>query len=427
MSSHPEYDVVIIGAGPAGSSTALAFKQAAPGLRIALVDKASFPRDKPCGDGLGPGVLTVLEDLGVSEIIAGEQVLSEVEVRGPGNTVVAGALPALDSKAEAGVVMERIRFDERLQAAAIDAGVEDWSGWRFSGSDLERERRLVRVDGAGRTTTLSTALLVGADGASSRVRRDLGVDRNGDLHTGIGIRAYAEVLDSDGVPPSRLLLDFEEELTPGYGWVFPLHHRRANIGAFTLVSDLKKRGSRTTDLLTAFVERLERHGYSVSGVSFERSYLLPLAAGMPKLSHERAALVGDAASMINPWSGEGIYYAMESGRLLARATSSALVGGGSLVGPLRTFERGFRKRFSRHFRGCRVAQIVTRSNAVSERLLRVAARDDTVFRYLTSLMFGEEGIEARVIGRMAVKALWNGGRGFGSNGGGSSEMAEVDE
>jgi flavin-dependent dehydrogenase len=212
-----------------------------------------------------------------------------------------------------------------------------------------------------------------------------------------------------------LLLDFEEEVAPGYGWVFPLQNGQSNIGAFTLVSDLKKRGSRTADLLTAFVDRLERHGYSLSGISDERSYLLPNAAGLPKLAHVRAALVGDAASMINPWSGEGIFYAMESGRLLADATFASLAEGGRpLTGALRTFERRFRRRFARHFRGCRLAQVVTRSPALSERLLHVAARDDTVFRYLTALMFGEAGIETRMIGRMARKALWNGGRGFGA-------------
>ncbi len=412
MRRRPAYDTVIIGAGPAGTSAAIAFKRVSPDRRVAIVDQASFPRDKACGDGLGPGVLSVLDRLGLSAMLDDEPRRRTVEVRGPGDVRVTGALPQLHGKEECGVVMERLRFDHRLYSAAIASGVADYTGWRFTGTAVRGDARLVELVRGDESLTLSTGLLVGADGAGSRVRRALGVERNSDRHTGIGIRAYAEIRDPDGVHPDRLFLDYAERLNPGYGWVFPLRDGRSNIGVFTVVADFKERRSRTTDLLGAFVERLESHGYSVSGISSERTFVLPNAAGLPKLAHPRAALIGDAASMINPWSGEGVFYGMEAGRLLATATAPVLrATDASLDRALRSFEREFRRRFSSHFRGCHLAHRITRSKVMSARILRVADRDERVFRYLTSLMFGEAGVEPRMLARMALKGLWSrGGR-----------------
>jgi flavin-dependent dehydrogenase len=220
MRSPRQYDVAIIGAGPAGSAAAIAYKHAEPGLQIALIDKSIFPRDKACGDGLGPGVLAVLAELGMSEIVDGEKRVTDVEVRGPLSTFTRGPLPALESKGPSGVVMERRRFDARLCAAAIEKGADDFTGWRFRGSEVRENGRLVALSSDGGSTTISASLLVGADGASSRVREDLGVERNTDRHTGVGIRAYATVLTPNGRSPDGLVLDVEEHLTPGYGWVF---------------------------------------------------------------------------------------------------------------------------------------------------------------------------------------------------------------
>jgi geranylgeranyl reductase family protein len=405
------YDAVIIGAGPAGSAAAIAFTRESPDLQVALVDQASFPRDKACGDGLGPGVLSVLDCLGLSAILDDEPRRTTVEVRGPGGTRITGALPQLRGKAESGVVMERVRFDQRLYSAAIASGVADYTGWRFTGTAIQGTARMVELARGDESLRLSAGVLVGADGAGSRVRRALGVERNPDRHTGIGIRAYADVRDPGGARPDRLFLDYAEQLTPGYGWVFPLRDGRSNIGVFTVVASFKEHPSRTADMLGRFVERLRSHGYSVSGVSSERTFLLPHAAGLPKLAHPRAALIGDAASMINPWSGEGIFYGMEAGRLLATTTASALGGtDATLDRALRSFERRFRRRFSSHFRGCHLAHRVTRSRAISTRVLRVANRDERVFRYLSSLMFGETGVEPRMLARMAFKGLWDRGR-----------------
>jgi menaquinone-9 beta-reductase len=389
-----DYDVVIIGAGPAGSAAAIAYKQADPDLRIALVDKATFPRDKACGDGLGPGVVAVLEHLGLSTIVEGANRVSAVELRGPRGVSVGGALPALAEKGGFGVVIERRIFDHRLHKAAVEAGVSDFSGWRFAGGDVVDDARIVELSRPGERVTISTSLLVGADGASSRVRESLGVARNTDRHTGIGIRAYATVLTPAGRPPEELMLDFSEQLNPGYGWVFPLKDGRANIGVFMVVADRRKLGLKTTDLLGSFVDQLETGGHRVSALTSARTYILPYTPGLPTLAHERAALIGDAASMINPWSGEGIFYGMEAGRLLAAETAEDLRSGekAALAKGLQRFEDRFRRRFWQHLKTCHLAHRVTRSTRISAGILRVAKRDKQVFDYLANVMFGEAGV-----------------------------------
>jgi len=401
----PDYDVAIIGAGPAGSATAIAYKRAAPGLRIALIDKATFPRDKACGDGLGPGAVKVLTDLGVSHILHGEKRVSDVEVRGPLTSMTHGALPMLDDKAKSGAVIKRVELDDRLHSAALALGVDDLTGRRFTNSELRGDRRLVRLSHDGVQSTITASLLVGADGAGSRVRASLGAQRNADRHTGIGIRAYASVLAPGGQPPDTLFLDYAEHLLPGYGWVFPLEDDRCNIGVFMVVSDLKEHRLKTRQLLDPFIGHLETRGYQIADVSSERTYILPHAAGMPRLSHPRAALIGDAASMINPWSGEGIFYGMEAGRILAAATVDNLrTSNGSMAASLRLFERRFRKRFSWHFKSCYLAHRITGSRRVSAAILNVAAHDKKVFDYFVSLMFGEVGVDPRMVARI----LWKG-------------------
>jgi geranylgeranyl reductase family protein len=407
MQPQVDYDVVIIGAGPAGSAAAIAYKRAAADLRIALVDKSTFPRDKACGDGLGPGVLAVLAELGLSGIVAGERRLTGVEVRGPRGTVVEGTFPVLDEKATFGAVVERRRFDARLQQTAIDLGVTDLSGWRFVASEVRGGARFVDLTRADESSTISTSLVVGADGASSRVRKSLGAPRNKGRHTGVGIRAYATISTPSGRPPDGLLLDYEEQLSPGYGWVFPMHDGRSNIGVFMVATDRKKLEVTTADLLDSYIRHLETSGFTVSDVTSERSYILPYAAGMPTLAHRRAALIGDAASMINPWSGEGIFYGMEAGRILAQETHGHLEASeDTLDGALQRFERRFRKRFSWHLKSCHIAQRVTRSRRVSAGILRIAEQDETVFDYLVSLMFGEAGVEPRMVVRMVRRGLW---------------------
>jgi menaquinone-9 beta-reductase len=270
----------------------------------------------------------------------------------------------------------------------------------------------VELESDGVRRTVSTSLLVGADGANSRVRRALGVTRNSDRLTGIAVRAYVDVR-SEPVSSRQLLFEFSEDLLPAYAWYFPATGGFANVGLGVPVSDHKRRKLDLDDMLGRFVDSMRSRGYDLGPPRESRTYLLPLASRLPRLVHERAVLIGDAGSMINPLSGEGIFYAMAAAEMLA-PVADVLVGRGDgaevLVGgdpsvALRDWERRFRKRFVAHYRSNAIAQQMLRSRRWSKLAIRAADNDERVFAAAVQLLFGEGRIKVSTTLRLAAAGL----------------------
>ena len=172
---------------------------------------------------------------------------------------------------------------------------------------------------------MQSKLIVGADGANSRVRKSLGVKSNEDKDKALAIRAYIDSPNFVSHFKERSLF-FEINLSAerGYAWAFPSNRDLVNIGIGIPVNIFKKENLDINSLLEIFVERLRSKGIVVNNIRDAKSYVLPFASSLPKFSHDHAALVGDAASMINPMSGEGIFYGMEAGYILAKHTHCLL-------------------------------------------------------------------------------------------------------
>ncbi len=289
------WDVVVVGGGPAGAACAAAARRADPAARVLVLDRADFPRDKVCGDGIAPEAFDVLAGLGIDRdaLTAGYPPVARLRLRSPGGTTVERAMhrPAH--------VVPREVLDDRLLTAALAGG-----------ADLRRHvvRRIevrpehVVVDGA-----LTAGVLVGADGAESVVRRALGSPPNRPSRLAVAIRGYAaEPADAAGVQ----LITTTDRRWPAYAWSFPLGDGRANVGYGELVS-----GGATRAGLLEGLQRL------LPGVAPEglRAHRLPLSTERPRQPDGRVLLAGDAASLINPLTGEGIFYAVLSGMLAGRA------------------------------------------------------------------------------------------------------------
>ncbi len=383
------FDVLIVGAGPAGSATAISLSQAAPGLRIGLIDKAEFPRDKACGDGLGPGVVAQLRKLGVPESqIPSAHRIRTAEIHGARGLRFQTDLATRQKYAPYGLTVRRIEFDERLRQRAVSLGVEYQSQRRFGALEVDgnKVKATFSATDTSDTETIRCRLLVGADGANSRVRKQIGVETNPSSRTGIAIRAYCELPFEHA---DRIYLSFEDTLRPGYGWCFPFGDGTANVGIGLVVRDYRKQGSKLPELLNQYVFALADRGIPIRKLGDMRTHILPHGGRMSRLIGERVALVGDAASMINPLSGEGIVYGMRAGSILAQIVGPLLERDGELQDGLNQYVVTVRRQFRRHLFSNYVAHRMLRSSAWSRFVLGGASVDPALQELAVDLMFGD--------------------------------------
>jgi geranylgeranyl reductase family protein len=373
------FDVAVVGAGPAGCVAA--YTAARRGYRVALVDQRAFPRDKPCGDGLGPGVGRLLDELDLGHVLAGEAAAEALTVYGPDHTRLDADLAELGCR---GYVVPRVELDERLRRAALDAGAEDLAEHKLVRTRIGADgRREVTVRGRDGEEAFPVQLVVGADGAYSTTRRLLGVAKNPERHTAIAMRAYAKTTMSD----PRLVFEFSRTLLPAYGWIFPTGKGVVNVGVGLMLPHLRARGHDLRTLLDKFVVSCRERGIELGDPYRHRSHHLPTAGALPRLAHERAALVGDAGSMINPVSGEGIVYGMRAAERLVAELPDDLRDAGALGAALGRYEHGFKKAHRAHILSSLAAHRMLSSPWWTVRVIKAAGRDPQVLRDAIDLLF----------------------------------------
>jgi len=307
-------DLLVIGAGPAGAAASLAAARA--GRHVVTLDRAAFPRDKTCGDGLTAGALRWLEILGVrlADLDASSPV-REVVVVAPSGRRVQLPLPADGEHAR---VMRRIDLDAVLVARARDAGADVRDGQAVT----ELKSRPDGVDATLADGTVVTApFAVAADGHYSAARRLLVPDAPPVRGEWSAFRQYFT-----GVADRRLWVLFERDLLPGYAWVFPLPGGRANVGFGMLRAD----GVNGKVLARTWADLLDRPalrdvlGPDAAPEAPHRAWPIPSHLDPARLAHDRVLFAGDAAGVVDPMTGEGIAQALMTG---TAAAAAALRGG----------------------------------------------------------------------------------------------------
>jgi flavin-dependent dehydrogenase len=178
------------------------------------------------------------------------------------------------------------------------------------------------------------------------------------------------------------MLDFSCDLLPWYGWVFPVGEHRVNIGVGGSLALLRERGSDLTRLLDAHADTMRARGVISGELRDRRAHHLPHLGDMPRLGYPRAVLIGDAASMINPVSGEGIAYAVTAGDQLVRALPAALDDEAAVARAIARFEQEFRARHRRQIASSRVIITLMKRRVVSSVLVRAMQRDPRVLSAL---------------------------------------------
>ncbi|MFI6760192.1 NAD(P)/FAD-dependent oxidoreductase [Micromonospora sp. NPDC050417] len=363
------YDVAVVGAGPAGSAAALAARRA--GASVLLLDRAEFPRDKACGDGIAAHTLDVLAELGVPDVAAGFAAVPALRLVAPSGAQVARSLPR-----PAYTVPRRI-FDARLVEAAVAAGA------RLRRQTVRRidarEDRVV-LDGA-----VAARVVVGADGAGSTVRRALGHPNNPDGHLAIAIRGYARA----GAGPVEQRIVTSGTGWPAYAWSFPIGDGRANVGYGEVLRGAPVSRSRLLDGLYTLLPDL-----AVDTVAELRAHHLPLSTRRPPPGQGRILLAGDALSLINPFTGEGIFYAVLSG---------ALAGAAAARSPHHAAQRyadTLRRRLGRHLRHSSAVARLARHRRIVDAAVRAAGQDQRVFGVMVELGLGDGLLDLRTLRRI---------------------------
>lgn len=329
MSTSPatDTDVLVVGAGPAGSATAAWAARA--GLDVTLVDAEVFPRDKPCGDGLTPRAIAELDQLGLSPWLEGRARNWGLRAAGFGQELYlpwpGGSLP------RHGGAAPRLELDAAIRQVALDAGVTAIEGQRavdvrFEGGQV---RGVVFSAGSGRNAEkreITCRRLVVADGAKSQLGRRLGREWHRSTAYGVAARAYIKSHRSDDpwISSHLELRGQDDELLSGYGWVFPLGDGEVNVGVGTLATDKHPADVNLRGLLSHYAES-QRDTWQLEGdVRAPWSALLPMGGAVSGVAGPNWLLVGDAAGCVNPLNGEGIDYGLETGHLAAQLLAGTI-------------------------------------------------------------------------------------------------------
>jgi geranylgeranyl reductase family protein len=361
-----EFDLIVVGAGPAGSAAATAALRARPSARVLLIDRAPLGRDKVCGDGIAPHAVAELEALGVTGVLP-QEIVATVRLSAPGGDSNAAVTT------EPGYVVPRATFDERLARAAIEAGAH------FAQHRVTTVRQGpddVEVDGTWRAP-----LLVAADGSNSVVRRRAGQPANTGAAMAVAIRGYVPT-------PARshdaLQIRWDSRRAGGlcYAWAFPTDLGTTNVGYGMSSAAITGGRAELVERMHALLPDYDLEGVKLTG------HTLPLSISRPEPTVGRFLLVGDAASLINPFTGEGIYSAIASGAIAGAAAVR------SPTSAARTYRAALATRFSRQHRQMRALYPLINSRVALDTVIRACRQEPHLFDRLMDVGLGDASFSA---------------------------------
>ena len=307
-----EPEVVVAGAGPAGATAARTLASA--GIRTLIVDKAAFPRNKPCGGGISTRALSRFPWLEDALRPIDVHRVRRLHLEGPQQTVM-----TLDSERPCILLVRRLEFDHALVRTALDAGAEIADGFEITQAEEASDRVTLRARD-GRTVTARA--VIAADGVHSVVAKRLGVNpRWPRTRVALDMMEETSVQTLRATDPDVLWVAYARDGLDGYAYVFP-KVRHVNVGIGCLLSHFDAHvDAHPYDLQRSFVESLVQQRV-LEGQSDKASFtpfLIPVGGPLERAWHGRVLFAGDAGGFVNAITAEGIYYAMVSGELAARA------------------------------------------------------------------------------------------------------------
>src|SRR5438309_2408859 len=388
------HDVVVVGGGPAGA--ACAYWLASAGWDVLMVERKRYPREKTCGDGLTPRAVRQLTDMGVGGELAGHHRFDglrsiafgrELELRWPDHP----DFPPY------GYVRPGSVLDRMVAERAVKAGATLWQqtealepvreGGLVRGA-LVRRKEGARTGSEGSTQEVRARYLVVADGANSRFGRALGTSRDRSHPQGMAIRGYfVSPRHAEAWIESHLdVRDRDGNVLPGYGWIFPVGDGRVNVGVGLLSTFHRWKAVNTSQLMEAFVDHAPRSWEISADTSCgpPTGGRLPMSFSVGPTTGPTHVVVGDAAGAINPFNGEGIAYAYETGRLAATVLDRALVSGDGLA--LAEYDAEIERRYALYYKVARAFVKIIGRPELMRALVSTGMRSRTLMEWVLRIM-----------------------------------------
>lgn len=392
-----EYDVIVVGGGPAGATATLYC--ARHGLKTLLLDKSKFPRDKICGDAISGKGLRFLRELGLEQDL---QLVPKMKARGiifsapNGKAASISFTPPQSKRLVHGYVCRRLVFDNVLFRAAKQAAaacVED-----FIVEQLRTEGGTVvgvagRERGGGKQREFSAKIVMGADGFDSVVARGMGLYEHDSRHWCVATRCYyrgvSELTD-------YIEIHFVEDVLPGYFWIFPLEDGLANVGIGILHSEIRKRkiNLRAAHLAATQSPHFKKRFAQAQPLEDIRGWNLPLGSKRRPIHGHGFMLLGDAAGLIDPFSGEGISNAIYSGHLAAQVAAHACTAGDYSAAGLQEYADSLWQAIGPELQTSFMLQRIGRIRPLLNLVIGKAAKSIEVAQWISSMMANEAPKEA---------------------------------
>ncbi|MEM7467197.1 MAG: NAD(P)/FAD-dependent oxidoreductase [Pseudomonadota bacterium] len=340
-----DQDVVIVGAGPAGS--ALAIELAEFGLDVAMLNQTTLAQEKSCGDYLSPRGVRCLAQLGMSDFLSNGSThpISASRLYLNQTLLFNSEKPADQSSISQGLTMARRELDVALARRASSSGAKLIENFRVTNFSKVNDRVLVRGVRHGKQVEISARLLIGADGAKSVVAQGAGLANTDSRYILESMQTYVS-----GLSPPYSLMFFDERFFPGFGWIHPLTDGRCNIGVTALQESVQRDGLKLSVFFEQFKQLIERLAES-------RGELIEIAdpihssintyGAAQKNYFDCGMLVGEAANFVNPLNGEGISFALESAKLAAKEIRRIFESGNFSIEKISRYEKSWRKHFDR--------------------------------------------------------------------------------
>ena len=397
--------VLVIGGGPAGS--AAAYWLARDGHQVTLVEKKEYPRDKTCGDGLTPRAILQLQDIGFDFDVTGFHKITGLRSYAGDDLMIEMPWPEHSRFPNWGGVIRRRDLDEQVARLAEKEGVTILE--KTTATPVIEEGLLTSVslsNGSG-SETATPDLTIIADGSMNRFGRDLGTARRKDYPMGMAARGYySSPRSEDPFLESQLdLRDSSGATMPGYGWVFPLGDGTINVGVGLLSTFKRWKQVNTTKMMNDYVATAPDHWQ----LSPESQLTKPLG-GKLTMSFSKSPLVGanwitvgDAAGAINPWNGEGISYAYETGRIAAEYVGKAVESGE--MGGLKSYPQRLEDEYGLYYKMSRIFVKLIGYPSVMRTVAHTGLRNRSLMEWTLKVMANLLDEDEKQIGERAYDSL----------------------